>query len=94
MYVKAEPESNNIDKYDELRLHWEKILSCSITDLDIPMRIAIPLDENLGVRRIGDLLKLKREDLLKVKRIGPKSVDDLEKILHRFGYSLGMTIPK
>lgn len=93
MYVKAEPEINSIDKYDEFRLHWEKILSCSITDLDIPMRIAIPLDEQLGVRRIGDLLKLKREDLLKVKRIGPKSVDDLEEILQRFDFYLGMKIP-
>ncbi|WP_354668875.1 DNA-directed RNA polymerase subunit alpha C-terminal domain-containing protein, partial [uncultured Muribaculum sp.] len=43
-----------------------KLFSASIIDFDIPMRIAIPLD-NAGIRRIGDLVKLTRKDLLKVR---------------------------
>ena len=43
MYITSEPEAP-FDKYDEMRLHMEQLLSASITDFDIPMRIAIPLD--------------------------------------------------
>ena len=53
MYITSEPEAP-FDKYDEMRLHMEQLLSASITDFDIPMRIAIPLD-GAGVRRVRDL---------------------------------------
>ena len=79
------------DKYDEMRLHMAKLFSASIIDFDIPMRIAIPLD-NAGIRRIGDLVKLTRKDLLKVRRLGSKGADEVEKILDRFGLSLGMAV--
>ena len=68
-----------------------KLFSASIIDFDIPMRIAIPLD-NAGIRRIGDLVRLTRKDLLKVRRLGSKGADEVEKILDRFGLSLGMAV--
>ncbi len=79
------------DKYDEMRLHMAKLFSASIIDFDIPMRIAIPLD-NAGIRRIGDLVRLTRKDLLKVRRLGSKGADEVEKILDGFGLSLGMAV--
>lgn len=81
----------SFDKYDEMRLHMEQLLSSSITDFDIPMRIAIPLD-GAGVRRLKDLVCLTRNDLLKVNRLGEKAANEVERILERFGLSLGMTI--
>lgn len=81
----------SFDKYDEMRLHMEQLLSSSITDLDIPMRIAIPLDI-AGIRRLRDLVSLSREDLLKINRLGVKAADEVERILERFGLSLNMTI--
>ena len=69
----------------------EQLLSASIIDLDIPMKIAIPLD-GIGVRRLKDLVRLSRGDLLKVNRIGQKSVDDIERILARFDLYLGMEV--
>ncbi|MBJ2167795.1 MAG: hypothetical protein JFR24_08010 [Muribaculaceae bacterium] len=68
-----------------------KLFSASIIDFDIPMRIAIPLD-NAGIRRIGDLVRLTRKDLLKVRRLGSKGADEVEKILDGFGLSLGMAV--
>lgn len=86
------PETDmTFDKYDEMRLHMAKLFSASIIDFDIPMRIAIPLD-NAGIRRIGDLVKLTRKDLLKVCRLGGKGADEVGKILDRFGLSLGMAV--
>lgn len=66
-----------------------QLFSASILDFDIPMRIAIPLD-NAGIRRIGDLVRLDRKGLLTVKRLGEKGADEVERILERFGLSLGM----
>lgn len=69
----------------------EQLLSSHITEFDIPMRIAIPLDD-VGIRRLKDLVCLTRDDLLKINRVGEKSADELERILDRFGLSLGMKI--
>ncbi len=90
MYSTSETDMT-FDKYDEMRLHMAKLFSASIIDFDIPMRIAIPLD-NAGIRRIGDLVKLTRKDLLKVRRLGSKGADEVEKILDGFGLSLGMAV--
>ncbi len=74
-----------------MRLHMEQLLSSSITEFDIPMKIAIPLD-SVGVRRLKDLVRLHREDILNIKRLGEKAADEIEQILDRFGLSLGMSI--
>ena len=84
-------EDNSFDKYDEMRLHMEQLLSSSILDFEIPMRIAIPL-EGVGVKRLKELVVLKREDILKVNRLGEKAADEIERILDRFGLSLGMKV--
>lgn len=86
----AEPIlEKSFDKYDEIRLHMEQLLSSSISDFDIPMRIAIPLD-NVGIRRLKDLVRLTRDDLFKINRLGEKAVNEIEMILDRFSLSLGM----
>lgn len=90
MHTTPTPDTS-FDKYDEMRLHMEQLLSSSITEFDIPIRIAIPL-ENVGVRRLKDLVCLTRDDILKVNRLGEKSADEVEQILDRFGLSLGMSI--
>ncbi len=90
MFSIPEPDTS-FDKYDEMRLHMAKLFSASIVDFDVPMRIAIPLD-NAGIRRIGDLVSLTRKELLQVQRLGEKSVDEIERILDRFGLSLGMSM--
>jgi len=53
MYSTPETDTT-FDKYDEMRLHMAKLYSASIIDFDMPMRIAIPLD-NAGIRKIGEL---------------------------------------
>lgn len=77
------------DKYDEMRLHMKQLLSASILDIDMPMRIAIPLD-NVGIRKLKDLVKLSRKEVLGIKRLGKKAVDEIETILGRFDLCLGM----
>lgn len=88
MYERPTPD-NSFDKYDEVRLHMEQLLSAHIIEVDMPMRIAIPLDD-AGISRLRDLVRLTREDLFKINRLGAKSVDEIERILERLGLSLGM----
>lgn len=88
MYVRPTPD-NSFDKYDEMRLHMEQLLSAHIIEVDMPMRIAIPLDD-AGISRLRDLVRLTREDLFKINRLGAKSVDEIERILERLDLSLGM----
>ncbi|MBD5364850.1 MAG: hypothetical protein HDR79_07910 [Bacteroides sp.] len=88
MYERPTPD-NSFDKYDEVRLHMEQLLSAHIIEVDMPMRIAIPLDD-AGISRLRDLVRLTREDLFKISRLGAKSVDEIERILERLGLSLGM----
>lgn len=90
MFANITPDSD-FDKYDEMRLHMEVLLSSPLIDFDISMRILIPL-ENAGIRRLRDLVCLSREDLLKVNRLGVKAVDEVERLLDRLGLSLGMII--
>lgn len=69
----------------------EQLLSTSLTDLDFPMKIAIPLD-GVGVRRLKDLVRLSRTDILNINRLGQKAVDTIERMLDRFGLSLDMEV--
>ena len=69
----------------------EQLLSASITDIDIPMRLAIPLDD-AGIRRLKDLVQLTRDDLLNINRIGVTAANEIERILDRFGLSLSMKV--
>ena len=77
----------------ERSMHWEKLLSASIIVLDLPMRIAYPLDD-AKIRRLKGVVVLKRSDLLKINRLGVKAVDEIEHCLDRIGLSLGMDIKK
>lgn len=69
----------------------EQLLSASILDIDMPMRIAIPLD-NAGIRKLKDLVKLNRREVLCIKRLGNKAVDEIESILGRFDLYLDMKV--
>ena len=69
----------------------EQLLSASITDIDIPMRLVIPLDD-AGIRRLKDLVQLTRDDLLKINRIGVTAANEIERILDRSGLSLSMKV--
>ncbi len=86
----ATPDTDRtFDKYDEMRLHMEQLLSASLLELDVPPRIAIPLGD-AGIRRLKDLVRTNREELTTIKRIGTKAADKLEAMLNRYGLSFGI----
>lgn len=71
---------DSFDKYDEPRLHMEKLMKAHLIEFDISMRILCPL-ENAGIRTLGDLTRLSKKQLKKINRLGRLSVATLERFL-------------
>lgn len=78
---------NSFDKYDEPRLHMEKLLKAHLVEFDISIRILCLL-ESAGIKTLGDLTRQTRQSLRKISQIGTKSIESLEKFLLYHGFSL------
>ena len=78
---------NSFDKYDEPRLHLEKLLKARLTEFDLSLRILIPL-EKAGIKTLGDLIKQSRSKLSKINQLGVLSLDILENLVRYLGLSL------
>lgn len=89
MIVKVSPTINEFDKYDEPRLHMEQLFKASLVEFDLPLRILIPL-EKAGIKRVGDLLKYDRHELLQFSQVGQVSLNALDKVLEFLDLEWGM----
>ncbi len=78
---------HSFDKYDEPRLHMERLMKAHLVEFDISVRILIPL-ESSGIRTVGDLLKCRRDDLLQIKNIGTSSVCRISEFIESLGLNL------
>lgn len=79
--------ANDFDKYDEPRLHMEKLLSTHLIAFDLSLRILYPL-ESAGIRTLGDLVKHSKKSLRKIRQVGELSIEILQSLLVRLGLSL------
>ena len=78
---------NSLDKYDEPRLHMERLLQAKLVEFDLSLRLLIPL-EDAGIRTLGDLVRQTRQGLRNLHQIGKTKVEYLESFLHSQGLSL------
>ena len=81
------PSEVDIDKYDEPRLHMERLLKTHLMEFDISLRILIPL-ESAGITRLGHLVKQTRESLSQINQLGRISIEKIESFLAYHGLSL------
>lgn len=72
--------SSEFDKYDEPRLHMERLMRTRLFDFELPIRILIPL-EDAGIRTLEDLTKQTKKSLQEIRLLGKISIDKLEKFL-------------
>lgn len=79
MYVRPSSECE-FDKYDEPRLHMERLLRTHLIEFDLSMRILCPL-ERAGIRTLGDLANSTREYVHGIYNIGQKGKDTLDSLL-------------
>ena len=68
------------------------MLDMPIEELDLPMRAYNSLKRN-NIVKVGQLLQLKDEDLLRMRNFGKKSLDEMKERLRMRGFILPETEP-
>ena len=71
---------SEFDKYDEPRLHMERLMRCPLVDFDLSLRILIPL-ESSGIKTLGDLTSQTKQRLMNIPQLGKISIDKIENFL-------------
>lgn len=87
MYAYPDDNEDNFDKYDEPRLHMERLLKAKLVEFDLSLRILLPL-ESAGIITLGDLVGQSRKSLRGIKNLGRISIDKLEHLLSQLDLSL------
>jgi len=86
--VKAETE-----EFDETSLHMRQLLKTKLVDMDLSVR-ALNCLKAADVETLGDLVSYNKNDLLKFRNFGKKSLTELEDLVENKGLSFGMNVSK
>ncbi|KAF5076282.1 DNA-directed RNA polymerase subunit alpha [anaerobic digester metagenome] len=81
------------DEFDEEVLHMRQLLKTKLVDLDLSVR-ALNCLKAADVDTLGDLVKFNKNDLLKFRNFGKKSLTELEDLLEAMSLSFSMDITK
>lgn len=81
----------NIYEADKERIRLRKILERDISKNDLSTRSYNSL-KALGVEKLCDVVKYRKEELAKARNIGEKSMMEIEKMLRNMNLSFGMDI--
>lgn len=87
MFAYPEKEKDSLEKYEEPKLHMERLMKVRLIEFDLSLRILIPLDK-VGIRTLGDLTALTAKELMKVNQLGKTSVNRLIHFLADYGLEL------
>lgn len=81
------------EEFDEEVLHMRQLLKTKLVDLDLSVR-ALNCLKAAEVDTLGDLVKFNKNDLLKFRNFGKKSLTELEELLTTMSLNFGMDISK
>lgn len=81
------------DEFDEEVLHMRQLLKTKLVDLDLSVR-ALNCLKAADVDSLGDLVKFNKNDLLKFRNFGKKSLTELEDLLEGMNLTFSMDTSK
>jgi DNA-directed RNA polymerase subunit alpha len=81
------------EEFDEEVLHMRQLLKTKLVDLDLSVR-ALNCLKAAEVETLGDLVKFNKNDLLKFRNFGKKSLTELDELLEGMNLNFGMDITK
>ncbi|MEA1877547.1 MAG: DNA-directed RNA polymerase subunit alpha [Bacteroidota bacterium] len=81
------------EEFDEEILHMRQLLKTKLVDLDLSVR-ALNCLKAADVDTLGDLVSYNKNDLLKFRNFGKKSLTELEDLLKAMSLNFGMDIVK
>ena len=81
------------ETYDEESLHMRQLLKTKLIDMDLSVR-ALNCLKAAEVDTLGDLVSFNKNDLMKFRNFGKKSLTELEELVSIKGLSFGMDLSK
>ena len=81
------------DDLDETSLHMRQLLKTKLVDMDLSVRALNCLKDD-DIETLGDLVSYNKNDLLKFRNFGKKSLTELEDLVENKGLSFGMNVSK
>ena len=81
------------ETYDEESLHMRQLLKTKLIDMDLSVR-ALNCLKAAEVDTLGDLVSYNKNDLMKFRNFGRKSLTELEELVVLKGLSFGMDLAK
>ncbi len=89
-------EQNEVDgneEFDEEILHMRQLLKTKLADMNLSVR-ALNCLKSAEVETLGELVQFNKNDLLKFRNFGKKSLTELDELLDSLSLSFGMDISK
>ena len=90
--LETEEKSVN-EEFDENTLHVRQLLKSKLVDLDLSVR-ALNCLKAADVETLGELVTYNRNDLLKFRNFGKKSLTELDQLVDTKGLEFGMNTSK
>ena len=81
------------EEFDEEVLHMRQLLKTKLVDMDLSVR-ALHCLKAADVETLGELVQYNRNDLLKFRNFGKKSLTELDDLLNAMSLTFGMDITK
>ncbi len=81
------------ETYDEESLHMRQLLKTKLIDMDLSVR-ALNCLKAAEVETLGDLVSYNKNDLMKFRNFGKKSLTELEELVVLKGLTFGMDLTK
>ena len=84
-------EKNDAAELDETSLHMRHLLKTKLVDMDLSVR-ALNCLKAADIETLGDLVAYNKNDLLKFRNFGKKSLTELEDLVENKGLQFGMNV--
>ena len=86
-------EKRNDEEFDESSLHMRQLLKTKLVDMDLSVR-ALNCLKAADVETLGELVSFNKNDLLKFRNFGKKSLTELEDLVQSKNLQFGMNVAK
>lgn len=86
-------ETEGNDEFDEEILHMRQLLKTKLSDMNLSVR-ALNCLKSAEVETLGELVQFNKNDLLKFRNFGKKSLTELDELLDSLNLSFGLDISK
>jgi len=86
-------EKRNDEEFDESSLHMRQLFKTKLVDMDLSVR-ALNCLKAADVETLGELVSFNKNDLLKFRNFGKKSLTELEDLVQSKNLQFGMNVAK